>query len=97
MGAIEVPADNKLWGRRLNIRWSIFSGFPRRKYPFRLPHSRSTALTKRACEGQRDLGVGGGKASAIIGRLMKCWRENMLMSFRWRFSRVRYAKQHEYE
>lgn len=29
MGAIEVPAD-KLWGHRLNVRWSIF-GFPRRK------------------------------------------------------------------
>lgn len=48
MGAIEVPAD-KLWGRRLNVRWSIFSFHGENA---RLAHSRSGVDQARRCEGQ---------------------------------------------
>lgn len=84
MGAIEVPAD-KLWGRRLNVRWSIFSFHGENA---RLAHSRSGVDQARCCEGQPDLGLlAAEKPARLSGRLMKCWRENMLMSFRWRFGR----------
>ncbi len=59
MGAIEVPAD-KLWGRRLNVRWSIFDFHGENA---RFAHSRSGVDQARRCEGQPGLRVvGGGKS-----------------------------------
>lgn len=84
MGAIEVPAD-KLWGADSTFA-GAFSDFHGENA--RLAHSRSGVDQARCCEGQPDLGLlAAEKPARLSVRLMKCWRENMLMSFRWRFGR----------
>ncbi len=85
MGAIEVPAD-KLWGAQTQRSLEHFR-ISTEKMPVSLIHA--LALTKRAAaKVNQDLGCWRRKKPArLSGRLMKCWRENMLMSFRWRFGR----------